>query len=275
MNAPAPLRSALFDCVVRHERFTPRRHAFSYNLFYLAIDLEELPQLARRLRLLGIDRRGITSLHQADFLPVADGSPTLRRRVLDWCAARGHDAGPGGRVVLVTIPRVCGYFFNPVSFYFCFDAAGRPVAGIAEVTNTFREVKPFLVPPAATAGGEAGFRVRVPKQFYVSPFSPCAAFFEFNLRVPGDRLAIVIDHFEGEQRTLHSTLAGARRPLTDAQLAWFFLQHPLMPLLVMGRIHWQALKLWLKRVPLHPKAGQARDQRDLLRPHSSIQPHAP
>ncbi len=304
MTAPAPvpaatpLRSALYECTVLHERFAPRRHAFSYRLFYLALDLDEIPALARQLKLLSFTRPNLFRFDERGYLPLAEPlhnasptDPTLRRwgglyarqgapaelatlksRVRAICAAHGADPGPGGRVLLITLPRVLGYQFNPVSFYFCTDATGAPVGAIAEVTNTFHEVKPYFIPVAASGRGDV-FRLRVPKHFYVSPFSGLDLEFDFTLHVPGDRLAVRIDDHEAGHRVLHTTLSGRRAPLTDARLAWFLVKYPFVTLAVMARIHWHALRLWLKRVPWFAKAAGAADQRDLYRPHPSIAPN--
>jgi uncharacterized protein len=205
---------------------------------------------------------GVTSIRSA----------SLKERVLGWLAERGIDL-PGGRVELVTMPCIAGYHFNPVSFYFCFDAAGRPAAAIAEVTNTFREVKPYLLGPSAWRDG--AFRLRVPKHFYVSPYSDVDVAFDFTLRPPGERLSIQIDDTTNGERTLRSTLAGPSRPLTGGALAWCTLKYPLLTLAVMTLIHVHALALYLKKVPWFSKANRPADQRDLHRPHRSLSRIAP
>jgi DUF1365 family protein len=158
-----------------------------------------------------------------------------------------------------------------VSFYFCYDAAGTCVASLAEVTNTFREMKPyFLGPDSAVANAPGTFHRRTPKHFYVSPFSDVDTTFDFTLRAPGERLSIQIDDYVGADRTLNSTLAGPRRALTNGRLAWFTLKYPLITLRIIALIHWHAALLWLRRLPWFAKAARSTDQRDLYRPHASI-----
>ena len=278
----AALQSHLYECRVLHARFAPRAHRFDYRIFMLAVDLDELDALSRQMKLLSINRANLYSLRERDYLPVGEpvfpgsstpaapeAGSTLKQRVSILLANHGIDL-TGGRVLLVTLPRMLGYQFNPVSFYFCFDRDQRPVAAIAEVTNTFHEVKPYVLTKPEIRAGQTGFHLRIPKHFYVSPFSDVDVAFDFRLRVPDGRLAVLIDDYTGAQRTLTSSVAGPRGELTDAHLLWFTLKYPLLTLRVMFLIHWHALRLWLKRVPWFAKAARASEQRNLYRPHASI-----
>jgi DUF1365 family protein len=298
------MNSCLYECSVLHARFSPRQHRFLYRIFLFALDLDELETLHRRLRLFSFNRANLYSFRDADFLPTGEpfhNAPTpaapppprpssLKARVVAHLATHGTDL-TGGRVVLVTLPRVFGYLFNPVSFYFCYDRAGTPVAALAEVTNTFKEMKPYFLGPATrtaaplpptpspsdlpTSTGDgrpagATFTLRTPKHFYVSPFSDVDVAFDFTLRTPAENLSIQIDDYVGAERTLTSTLTGPRRALTGTRLAWFTLKYPLLTLRIIGLIHGHAFVLWLKRVPWFAKSARAADQRALYRPHSSI-----
>jgi DUF1365 family protein len=275
------MESCLYECQILHARFAPRQHRFVYRIFLLAIDLDELPSLPRQLKFFSHERRNLYSFREADFLPVNEpgrgvpATPTappqtgLKARVTALAAQHGIDLA-GGRVVLVTLPRVLGYLFNPVSFYFCFDRQGAPAAAIAEVTNTFREVKPFFL-GRGTLGPDGAFHLRVPKQFYVSPYSDVDVAFDFRLHLPGARLAVQIDDYVGEERTLTSVLTGERRALTSSCLAWLTLAYPLITLRTITLIHWHALLLWLKRVPWFAKDARPADQQGLYRPHRSLQ----
>jgi len=273
-----------------HARFAPKRHRFVYRIFLFALDLDELDALHGKLRLFSFNRRNLYAFRDGDFLPIHEpvfnGRPgtsgpaspaaarpevapslNLKQRVVAHLATLGIDL-TGGRVMLVTLPRVLGYLFNPVSFYFCYDRSGTPVASLAEVTNTFKEMKPYLLGPETRTDGV--FSLRLPKNFYVSPFSDVDVAFDFKLRTPGDRLSVQIDDYVGADRTLTSTLTGPRAPLTDSRLAWFTLKYPLITLKVISLIHWHAFRLWLKNVPWFAKSARATEQRDLYRPHASI-----
>ncbi|TAG32394.1 MAG: DUF1365 domain-containing protein [Verrucomicrobia bacterium] len=309
------MKSRLYECCIMHARLLPRAHRFNYRIFLLALDLDEIPALTRRLRLLRFERRGLLSFRETDYLPthtplhrastakVAPSAPKgnaaplapLKARVLAYLADHGVSASPDASVVLLSLPRVMGYQFNPVSFYFIRKSDGTALAAIAEVTNTFRETKIYLLGPATlqapssteaepappfatrrevrpTRPSEPLFRLRTPKFFYVSPFSDVDLDFDFRLRPPAEHLTLQIDDYAGPQRTLISTVTnhGPPRALTDAILAWVFLKYPLVTLKVIAAIHWEALRLWAKRVPWFAKSARSTDQRDLHHPHPSL-----
>jgi len=284
MRAQRSMKSCLYECTVVHHRFFPRENRFSYRIFMLAIDLDELQALARSIPLLSVNAPNLYSFRENDYMPTGEpvhnasripASPAaaggLKARVLGFLGTHGVEI-PGGRILLITLPRVAGYLFNPVSLYFCYDAADRPAAAIAEVTNTFHEMKPYFLGPDALRSkeGTGSFRMKTPKHFYVSPFSDVDVEFEFRLRAPDDGLAVCIDDYELQRRTLTSALMGRRRPLTGTRLAWYSIKYPLVTLRIILLIHMHALQLAMKKVPWFAKAARASDQRDLYRPHPSI-----
>lgn len=253
------MKSGLYACRVAHCRFKPKRHRFTYGMFLLALDLDELGPV-NRLRLLSVNERNLFSFWERDYLPTGSGG-TLKERVAAYAAERGVRVS---RILLLTLPRILDYAFNPVSFYFCFGPEGRPACAIAEVTNTFREIKPYFLGPEGFASGpDPAFRARLPKSFYVSPFSDVDIHFDFTLPVPAGALALRIDDFAAGERTLASGLTGRRRELTDSRLFAYFWRYPLLTARVTGLIHWHALRLWLKKIPWYPKAARLADQHPL------------
>lgn len=277
MSAPdaslAPTgRSCLYECRVMHQRLVPRSHRLDHGLFLLALDLDELDGLCRRLRLLGHNRRNVYEFRDADHLVSGAAGSGVRAQLAHWLAQQGSPLPDDARVLLVTLPRVLGYIFAPVSFYFCHAADGTPLCAVAEVQNTFGELKPYRVPvlPGTPEAAGERFRVVVPKAFYVSPFSDLELCFDFQLRTPGEDLALVVNDVSGDQTVLVSTLTGRRRPLTDAELVRMTLKYPLVTLRVITLIHWHALRLWAKRIPWHRKAANPERQTGVYRPHASL-----
>ncbi|MES2595133.1 MAG: DUF1365 domain-containing protein [Verrucomicrobiota bacterium] len=263
---PDNFQSSLYECDVVHERLLPRRHGFRYHLFFMDLWLDELPQIERELRLFSVDRFNAYSFRDADHLDLGAGH--LRLNLEKWLLENhGVCLAAGSRIRLVTLPRVAGYFFNPVCFYFVYDASGKAVHALCEVTNTFHEVKPYFLAAPTRAGV---FELIVPKHFYVSPFSRLDTSFHFKLEVPGEEIRIQIDDLEGDRRTLVSWIHGHRRPLTDSRLAFYFLRYPALTLQVIGKIHWQAFLLWWRGFEFFSKRTDRHLQTDLYRPHSSL-----
>ena len=259
-------RSCLYECVVRHHRLAPKENRFTYKVFLFYLDLDEIPVLCKNLKGFSHNRFNLYSFWDRDHLTLSKNSD-IKQNLALYLAQHGVDFPTDGKAVLLTLPRVLGYIFNPVSFYFCFDGAGVPLCAVAQVGNTFGEMKPYFL---AAPDSNGAFCLRTPKHFYVSPFSSLDLEFEFRLRLPGEQLNIHIDDWQGKNKVLLSSLTGTQLPLTTAHLAWLTLKFPLVTLKVIFLIHWQALRLWLKRLPYHSKAANAHLQRDVLNPHHSI-----
>ena len=259
------LTSCLYDCEVVHHRLSPKRHGFRYRLFYLDVDLDELPALSRKLWLFGYNRRNFYSFRDSDHLDLGTGGG-LRANLSAWLAENGVDLQPDDRIRLVTLPRILGYIFNPVCFYFVVRN-GEAIHVVVEVCNTYKEVKPYLI---GTPKAPGKFELTTPKHFYVSPFTSLTAEFNFRVNVPGEQLEIHIDDRENGETILVSWLRGERKALTNTRLLWFAARFPLLTAQVMFKIHWQALKLWMKRIPYFGKRANPDLQRDLYRPHSTL-----
>jgi DUF1365 family protein len=268
------MNSCLYECHVMHRRLLPRRHQFGYRSFWFYLDLDELPKLEGRLRGFGTTPGSLYRFCESDHLDFGPDAPRqLSDRVRWWLETQKVSVPEDARIFLLTLPRFLGYVFNPVSFYFVCKPGGSPLAAIAEVGNTYREQKPYLVPIDSQLWGiePSRFRRTVPKHFYVSPFSPLDWSFDFRLRLPGERLALAVDDRTAEGRTsLVTRLTGVRRPLTDVQLARLTLRYPWVTLRVIALIHWEAFRLWTRRIPWFSKKTDPSMQRQVLRPHPTI-----
>ena len=255
---PLSRPSCLYDCVVLHDRRTPKRHRFAYRLFVFTLDLDEVPALAKRLLLLSHNSFNLFSFHDKDYLGPG-GSP--KEKIIALAETKGFTGV--AKVTLVTHLRTAGHLFNPVSFYFCEDAAGKQVCALAEVTNTFHERKLFWL-KAPREGFP--YRDRQTKHFYISPFIALDAELDFHLPVPGQTINLHVNDRAPEDGKLffHSSLRGKQLPLTNRTLLWAALRFPFVTLGIVVGIHWQALKLWWKKVPWIPKAATPELQRDLF-----------
>jgi DUF1365 family protein len=238
--------SALYNGEVMHRRLRPRQHRLRYRIFYLLLDLDEIEQLARSLRLFSHNRFNLFSVSDRDH---GNGSETsLREQVQRHLRNAGLEAG--GPVRLLAMPRILGYAFNPLSIYFCHREDGSLAAILYEVNNTFGQRHNYLIP--VTAGSNGAIRQQSCKSFYVSPFMTTEMTYFFTVIPPGEGLTVSVTGHDAEGPLIVAKLVAARRSLTDASLVRAFLLYPLLTLKVITAIHWEALLLWLKGVrPQH------------------------
>ena len=246
------MHSAIYRGSLRHRRFAPREHAFSYPLFMVYLDLAELDTVFRGRWLWSTHRAALARFDRADHL--GDPAQPLDQAVRDLVESRGGRR-PQGPIRLLTHLRYFGYCFNPVSFYYCFDAADQQVECIvAEVNNTpWGERHCYLLDEPRPPISAHHHSYRSSKAMHVSPFMPMELAYDWHFNTPDQQLS--------SHMALHDTASGAkqfdatmrlqRAPVTSVQLALTLIKFPLMTLQVIVAIHWQALRLWLKRVPVH------------------------
>jgi DUF1365 family protein len=254
------MHSALYQGWLDHQRRVPRRHAFRYRLFMVYLDLAELSQVFRGRWLWSTRRAALARFDRRDHMgdPAQPLDEAVRALVEERTGRR-----PEGPIRLLTHLRYFGYVFNPVSFYYCFDAAGRTVeAVVAEVNNTPWGERHCYVLRQDTPGAEA-LHAQSAKAMHVSPFHPMTLRYDWWLRTPGEALTV---HMAlkptgpgAAEPIFGATLALRRVPITGASLAGTLLRFPWMTAKVIAAIHWEALRLWLKRTPVcdHPTRSRA------------------
>ena len=246
------MNSHLLDGTVRHRRTRPFIYALDHSVWYLALDLDELDEVDRSLRLIRRNRRGVVELRDEDHLdpPARD----IRVSFLDHLRAEGEEPD-GWRITLVANLRVLGYVFNPASFYLCRDREGTLRVMVVEVHNTHGERHLYTLRPRS---GQRSFVASMDKDFYVSPFIEMRGGYTVRVRDEPSRLRVTINHEQPEGLLLHTSLDLVRRPLTDRGLLRMLVRHPLVPHKTIGLIHWHALRLWLRGARFHRHREVAR-----------------
>jgi hypothetical protein len=243
------LASAVYEGRVRHRRHVPCSHAFAYRIAQLYLDLDELDAAFRGRWLWSLERPNLASFRRADFL--GDPSQPLADAVRDRVVAATGER-PGGPVRLLTHLRYGGYSFNPVSFYYCHGGDGALHSIVAEITNTpWKQRHAYVLPLASARRRGRALHWEFDKAFHVSPFMAMARRYAWSLTEPADALHVHMDVRDGGRREFDATLALVRRPLDGRSLARVLWRYPFMTARVIAGIHWQALHLWRKRVPVH------------------------
>ncbi len=243
--------SAIYTGHVAHAR--PDKHRLRYSVFMLALDLDDVTAIDQRLRFFSHNRFNLLALHDRDH-GARTGAPIrpqievkLREAAIAW---------DGGRIVLLTMPRLFNYVFNPLSVYFCYRRDGALAALVHEVSNTFGERHFYVLPSAPTPNGQ--IEQACEKAFFVSPFLEAALHYEFRVTPPGERAVVSMTVKRGRDIALTASFAGTRRDLTDGNLLRAWAGNPLMTFMVVAGIHWEALKMWTKGVRYLGRGGQTK-----------------
>ena len=238
-------KSMAYSGFVSHLRHRPKKHLLKYRVFYLLLNLGELEKLDRKLKLFSYNRPGIFSFYDIDH-GARDGTSlvswvfkTLKKAEIDR---------EGGRVMLMCLPRMLGYVFNPVSIYFCYNKDDSLNAILYEVNNTFGESHTYVVPIGND--GLTTLKHSFDKVFYVSPFVSMDCIYNMAITPPDRGLSITMEEADIEGPLLVAVFRGKGESLTNIFLSLALIRYPFMTIKVIAGIYWEAFNLWRKRIPI-------------------------
>ena len=237
---------------VRHTRLRPARHAFAYGTFFLMLPMRSLAALGSKA--LAVNRFGAISFHDRDH---GDGRDASLGGALAWLDALLHSEGitdAAGEVWLHCYPRIFGFTFKPVSFWYCHDTSDHLRAIVVEVNNTFGERHCYLLDKP-----QWGIEQTADKVFHVSPFCSVEGQYRFRFMRTSDRTVARIDHDDALGALIQTSVSGHLVALNTRSQWQALLRYPLMTVMVVVRIHWQAFKLWRKKVTFFSKPTPPQD----------------
>jgi DUF1365 family protein len=265
------MNSCIYTGLIKHKREKPRKNGFKYNVYFMYLDLDELEELQKKFFFFSLNKWNVFSFYDKDHFKFVDYDlplkQTISREKIKYDSQKYIGKNTRERieimveelnlgfklskVYIMTNLRNFGYIFNPVSFYYCFDEAGRLKAMFSEVNNTFHDQKMFYI-PIDNLDAKI-FSSSEKKNYYISPFTGLENVLHWEFDVPDTNMLMKINSIKDGQIELSTRTEGERKELTNLSLIFLVLRYPLYTMMVMYRIHWQALKLFLKKVPFNKK----------------------
>jgi len=236
--------SCIYNGQVVHKRFKPKEHFFKYKVFSLLLDLSELHLLERELKIFSYNKFNILSFYDIDHGP-RDGT-----FLIDWVKENLNNNNINSeeiKIKLLCYPRIWGYVFNPLSIFFVYDKNSNLVSILYEVKNTFGEQHTYVF---KIDNVNELLEHSCKKKFHVSPFIEMNCLYYFKILKPENKLSVVINQNDDSGKLLFASQDGLKKELNNKNLMISYLSHPLMSFKIIGAIHFEALKLWLKGVKL-------------------------
>ena len=238
--------SKIYNGKVIHTRFKPKRHHFKYSIFSLLIDLDEINELDKNLKLFSYNKFNLNSFFDKDH-GNRDGN-----EIKEWVKKnliKKNIKFKKIRVEILCYPRILGYVFNPLSVLYIYNEYNELISIFYEVKNTFGEQHTYIF----ETRNESLIKNKCNKKFYVSPFIEMDCEYNFSVSKPGNTISVIINQNDKEGRLLYASQDGNAQDLTNKNLIFNYLKHPLMTFKVIVAIHYEAFKLWLKKVKLIKK----------------------
>ena len=238
--------SCLYIGKVIHKRFKPKEHYFKYNVFSLLIDLNELEEINKNIKFFSYNKFNIISFYDKDHGD-RDGSS-----IKLWVKKNLRNIGimtEDISIKLLCYPRIFGYVFNPLSTYFIYNKHSELISIFYEVKNTFGEQHTYIF----KAQDEKTIQNKCKKKFYVSPFIEMDCEYHFKTLNPKEQLSVVINQNDKDGKLLFASQDGISKDFNNKNLILSYLTHPLMTFKIIVAIHYEAFKLWVKRIKLIAK----------------------
>ena len=236
------INSAIYNGQVIHKRFKPKVHYFRYNVFSLLIDLSELETIDKKISFFSFNKFNLISFYEKDH-GERDGSS-----LINWVnknLEKNNISTQDIKIKILCYPRILGFVFNPLSVFYIYNLQNKLISILYEVKNTFGEQHTYIF---KITKDENLVQNKCAKKFHVSPFIEMDCNYFFRLLKPGDKISVIIDQYDKEDKILYASQDGTRTDFNSRELIKSYLKHPLMTFKIILAIHYEAFKLWIKGI---------------------------